>query len=153
MYNNTLQDPDLQNLHKRFKLNLNMFLNDILESDLFKVEDKGELYQIIPLFYCDNIETDGNASILGTYCIYCSKDYEQIFLFISESHIECEQFYTITHTDNIYTIFIYNLPTLEPCRDYIFSIDYGDDNIKQLQTDKMGYCIFESDTGDFEVVL
>lgn len=153
MYNNTLQDSDLQNLHKKFKLNLNMFLTDILDSDLFQVEDKGNIYQIIPLFYCDSIETDGDAKIIDTYVIYCRKDYTQIFMFISENNIETEPFYTITNNDNIYTIFIYQLPTLEPCRNYIFSIDYGDDNIKQLQTDKLGYCIFESDTSAFEVIL
>lgn len=153
MYNNTLQDSDLQNLHKRFKLNLNMFLTDILESNLFQVNDLDTIYQIIPLFYCDSIETDGDARIVGTHVIYCSKTYEQVFLFVSENNIETEPFYTITNTDNIYTIFIYQLPTLEPCREYIFSIKYSNDDIKQLQTDKLGYCIFESDNSDFEVVL
>lgn len=154
MYNNGLQDEELQQLHKVFKLNMNMFLQDILnDTTMFKVEDAGEHYHIYPLFYCDRIESDGDALILGTYKIVCKKDYNQIFLFISENNISFDKMYTIKKYDNTntYLIFVYNMVSLEPCRNYIFNIE-SDDESQTYMTDKLGYALFSFD-GEFEVVL
>lgn len=154
MYNNGLTDTELSELNNMFKLNLNMFLADILDSDLFQVEDKEEYYVIYPLFYCDEIYTDGDAIIEGSYKIVCSKTYSNIFIFDSETDIGTDKMYTIKKYDNIdkYLIFIYYQNTLEPCRETVFTITDGTDS-KQFITDELGYCIFETDINDFTVVL
>ena len=155
MYNNGLQDNELQQLHKYFKLNMNMFLQDILQSDMFKVIDKTDFYDIIPLFYCDRIITDGDAFIHGTYSITCKKNYKQIFMFISENNLEFDKMYTIKKYDdsNYYLIFVYNLISLEPCRNHIFNVEYDNLGTKQYLTDDLGYCLFEADEDEFKVVL
>ena len=154
MYNNGLQDTELQLLHKKAKLNMNMFLSDILESDLFQVVTKGNYYYIYPLFYCDRIESDGDAFINKHYLIVCPTDYAQIFLFISDTSININKTYTIINpSGNYWVILIYDEWTFQPLRNTLFSIDYGNDNIKQYTTDKLGYCTFEADLNTFEVIL
>lgn len=159
MYNNGLQDNELQHLHKKFKLNLNLFLTDILTgqyNSMFKITDKGDLYEIIPLFYCDSIKTDGDALINGTYSIICRKDYNNIFLFISDNqNVDFDKMYTIKKYEdsNDYLIFIYYLITLEPCRNSVFKVDYGNGNVKQYITDDLGYCTFVSESENFEVII
>lgn len=154
MYNNGLTDTELSELHNIFKLNLNMFLTDILESDLFEAEDKGDYYVIYPLFYCDEIYSDGDAIIEGSYKIVCSKTYSNIFIFDSETTLGIDKMYTIKQysSSNKYLIFIYYQNTLEPCRETVFTIT-DDTDSKQFITDELGYCIFETDIEDFRVVL
>ncbi len=154
MYNNGLTDTELCELNNIFKLNLNMFLPDILESDLFQAEDKEEYYIIYPLFYCDEIITDGDAIIEGSYKIVCSKTYKNIFIFNSETSIGTNKMYTIKQygTSNKYLIFVYYQNTLEPCRKTSFSVT-DDTDSEQFLTDELGYCIFETDIEDFKVVL
>ena len=154
MYNNGVTDFELCELHNVFKLNTNMFLTDILNSDLFQTEDKGEYYEIYPLFYCDEIYTDGDAIIEGSYKIVCSKNYSNIFIFNSETSIGTDKMYTIKQygSSNKYLIFIYYQNTLEPCRETVFSITDGTDS-KQFVTDMLGYCLFETDIENFTVVL
>lgn len=154
MYNNGLQDTELQQLHKKVKLNKNLFLSDILDSDLFKVVTKDNYYYIYPLFNCDSIETDGDAFINENYLIVCPTDYEQIFLFISDVTITTEKTYTITNpSDNYWIIFIYDEWILQPYRNTPFSIKYSNNKITQLTTDNLGYCAFETDNNNFEVIL
>ena len=154
MYNNGLQDPELQKLHKKLKLNLNMFLPDILNSNLFKVEDKGSHYYIYPLFYCDTIITDGEAFIKDTYLIVCPKNYEQIFLFISENQIVINKTYTLSNIEEDYwIIFIYDEWTFQPLRNESFTIEYDEETRQQYNTDNLGYCVFKALGNDFEVVL
>lgn len=154
MYNNGLTDTELSELNNMFKLNLNMFLADILDSDLFETQDKGDYYVIYPLFYCDEIITDGDAIIEDSYKIVCSKTYSNIFIFDSETTLGTDKMYTIKQYDdtNKYLIFIYYLNTLEPCRETVFSIT-DDNDSKQFMTDELGYCLFETDMEDFTVVL
>ena len=153
MYNNGLQDPELQKLHKKLKLNLNMFLPDILQSNLFKVVENGDYYYIYPLFYCDSIATDGDAFIKDTYLIVCPKGYEQIFLFVSDNSIVINKTYTISNIEGDYwIIFIYDEWTFQPLRNETFTIQY-DDETRQYITDDLGYCVFEALDNDFEVVL
>lgn len=154
MYNNGLTDTELCELHSMYKLNLNMFLEDILESDLFQTEDIGDFYQIYPLFNCDEIYTDGDAIIKDKYKIVCDKNYSQIFIFNSETTLGTDKMYTIKQYNNTqkYLIFIYYQNTLEPCRNSYFSITNGTDS-KQLMTDDLGYCLFETDISNFTVEL
>lgn len=154
MYNNGLTDSELCELHNLFKLNINMFLADILESDLFQTEDKGDYYIIYPLFYCDRITTDGDAIIEGSYKIICNKTYSNIFIFDSETTLGTDKMYTIKQygNSNKYLIFIYYQNTLEPCRNTAFSIT-NDTDSKQFMTDELGYCLFETDMNEFTVVL
>jgi len=154
MYNNGLTDPELAEIHNLFKLNLNMFLADILESDLFQTEDKGDYYIIYPLFYCDEIITDGDAIIEGSYKIICSKTYSNIFIFDSKTTLGTDKMYTIKQygRPNKYLIFIYYQNTMEPCRNTVFTI-IDDTDSKQFITDELGYCLFETDIEDFRVVL
>ncbi len=154
MYNNGLTDTELAELHNIFKLNLNMFLRDILESDLFETQDKGDYYVIYPLFYCDEIITDGDAIIEGSYKIACGKTYSNIFIFNSETSIGTDKMYTIKQygTSNKYLMFIYYQNTLEPCRNTAFIIS-DDTDSKQFVTDELGYCLFETSIDDFRVVL
>ena len=154
MYNNGLQDEELQLLHNQVKLNLNMFLSDILSSDLFKVVSKDDYYHIYPLFNCDSIETDGDAFISGSYLIICPKNYDNIFLFISDNSIIINKTYTITNREeNYWIIFIYDEWTFQPCRNTIFSVDYGNGNVKQYITDNLGYATWIADDNTFEVIL
>ena len=153
MYNNGLQNPDLQKLHKKLKLNLNMFLPDILDSTLFKVEEKGDYYYIYPLFYCDRIMTDGDAFIKDTYLIVCPNTYEQIFLFISDNTIVINKTYTLSNIEgNYWIIFIYDEWTFQPLRNTTFTVEYEEET-RQYITDNLGYCVFEALDNDFEVVL
>ena len=154
MYNNGLTDLELCELHNLFKLNTNMFLEDILDSDLFQVEDKEDYYVIYPLFYSDAIYTDGNAIIEGSYKIVCTKTYSNIFIFNSETSIGIDKIYTIKQysSPDKYLIFLYYQNTLEPCRNSTFTIT-DDTDSKQFVTDELGYCIFETDMEEFRVVL
>ena len=154
MYSNGLQDEELQNLHGLLGLNLNMFLDDILSSDLFKVEESGDRYLIYPLFYCDSIESDGDAFITGRYMISCRKDYEQIFLFISDSSIIVSKTYTIKNIENnTWIIFVYDEWTFQPLRNTFFTVDYLNGMTQTYQTDRLGYCTFNALNNNFEVIL
>lgn len=154
MYNNGLQDPELQKLHKRVKLNLNLFLNDILNNNLFKVIEKTNYYIIYPLFYCDRIVTDGDAFVNGSYMISCRKNYKQIFLFISDNQIIINKTYTISNIlNNLWVIFIYDEWTFQPLRNNQFTINYLNNDKKQYVTDELGYCVFEAEENNFEVIL
>lgn len=154
MYNNGLTDSELCEMHNLFKLNINMFLTDILNSNLFQTEDKGEYYVIYPLFYCDEIYSDGDAIIEGSYKIVCDKNYSNIFIFDSESSLGEDKIYTIKQYNNSekYLIFIYFQNTLEPCRNTPFIVTDGTDS-KQFLTDDLGYCLFETNISNFTVVL
>ena len=154
MYNNGLQDQELQRLHKKIGLNLNLFLNDILTSDLFKVVDNDEYYTIYPLFYCDRISTDGDCFIKGSYMISCPKDYKHIFLFISDSQIIVNKTYTLSNIQgNTWIIFIYDEWTFQPLRNTSFTIEYSNGVTRQYFTDTLGYCTFDALDSNFEVVL
>ena len=75
MYNNGLQDTELQSYHKSLKYTGNFFLSDILNSEYFKTEEKGEYITIYPLFYTDEITTDwDNVFINSPYMISVPKD-------------------------------------------------------------------------------
>lgn len=154
IWNEGLNNPEIQKLHKLLKLNMNMFLQDILnDTTMFKVEDAGEHYHIYPLFYCDRIESDGDALILGTYKIVCKKDYKQIFLFISDSSIITKNTYIIKKADSKHIILIFDEGTLQPSRNAVFTIKYGEDDMEQYLTDQLGYCIFQAKNDDFEVIV
>ena len=153
MYNNGLQDPELQRLHKKLGLNLNLFLPDILASDLFKVEDKGDYYHIYPLFYCDTITTDGDAFINDRYLIVCPKDYKQIFLFITDSSIIINAAYSLSNrSSNDWLLFLYDEFTFQPLRNHVFRVETNNTSYSFI-TDELGYCLFNVGTGNFEVIL
>lgn len=154
IWNEGLTHPEVQALHKLLKLNLNYFLEDILlDTTLFKVEDKGNYYNIYPLFYCDQIETDGDAIIDSSYKITCKKDYEQIFMFISNIQVITEPTYRIKKVGDSYIVFIYDERTLQPLRNSFFLIEYINEDKEQYITDKLGYCIFQPKNDDFKVIL
>lgn len=154
VWNEGLENSEIQKLHKLLKINMNCFLNDILnDEEMFKVEDNGDYYNIYPLFYCDKIETDGNALIIDTYKITCRKNYEQILMFISDTLIVTQNTYIIKKVEDNYIIFIFDEVTLQPSRNSIFRIEYENGDVEQFVTDKLGYCIFKVSDDDFEVVL
>lgn len=156
MYNNGLQNSELQLFHKSLGLNLNLFLEDILEmEDLFQIIDKGDKYFIYPLFYCDSIKTDGEGAFINeTYLIIVPKDYKQIFLFITDNPIEFVPFFTVRedYWQNQFVLFAYDLITLQPLRNRNIIIrDDGAD--KNYTTNEYGYLHFEAYTYDFEVIF
>ena len=56
MYFFNIANEELQQFHKTIGVDFSLTLSEILESDLFHVEDMGNnIYRVIPLFYCKKV--------------------------------------------------------------------------------------------------
>ena len=87
--------------HNKILVNANLRLTDVLNSDLFKIEEiiSNKIYRIFPLFYCENItSTNPYDKILSNKCIICQKSENTVLSFSSEevnSNLPLSDFYYI----------------------------------------------------------
>ena len=155
MYNNGVQDSELQLLHRKLGLNLNMFLPEILEDEngLFHIKETNTHYLIYPLFYCDRITSDGDIFVNGHYMVSVEKDFSSIILFITDNPVLVNPAYIISDTDvNEHLLFVYDTVTLQPLRNHKVTV-IEDDVSKGYFTDELGYLQFITETSSFEVII
>jgi hypothetical protein len=160
MYDNGLQDSELQEYHKELKYSVNLFLEEIIATgsdwqDYFIIEEMGDYYKIYPLFYTDTIYTDGdNVVIDSPYKITVPKDYKQIITFYGEdgqyitsksSHVE--------ENGNFCSIVIYQTDTGEFLPYQKYTIVYSEHPAEQHKTGANGYGSFTKKESTYTVVV
>lgn len=141
MYFADVSDEDLNRFHESVKNNFQMFLNDAMFSHLFLIEEivSDSIYQLYPLFYCENIRSDNpNDVILDNKCIICQKnDYTTLF-FESEKgglgdSISID--WSVNITAHGLTVFVYDRLTLNPIPNVKVTTAF-----KVMYTDENGIC-------------
>ena len=158
MYDNGLQDLELQQYHKEIKFSINLFLQDILTgtfSDYFQTETIGNYIHIYPLFYTDEISIDDDKGIaISHYKIIVPIGYTGLITFYGEDEqiIESKRKY-VDEDDGYVTVMIYNAKTREflPYQDYM--VEYPNYPIQKLSTGKNGYGGFIKLEDNYNVVI
>lgn len=158
MYDNGLQDSELQMYHKEIKFSINLFLQDILVgtfSDYFKTETLNGYVHIYPLFYTDTISIDDDKGIvLSPYKIIVPVGYTGLITFYGEDEqvIESKRKY-VNESDDYVTVMIYNAKTREflPYQQYM--VEYPNHPIQKLSTGKNGYGGFIKLEDNYNVVI
>ena len=155
MYNNGLQDPELQSYHKSLKYTGNFFLSEILENDYFKTVENGDYITIYPLFYTDEILTDwDNVFIDSPYMITVPKGFKGLITFKGDDGQEVKnKTYTIAKQNGYWIIVIYNADTCEILTNQTFTIEYTNYESETYTTRDNGYYTFIAKEDSFEVVL
>lgn len=106
LYNSNINSWRFKSFHKTYIQNFNISLSDILNSDLFQVEENNGMYKICPLFYCNEIQSNKSHDVIkGTSCILTYAD-------------DVENYYTFLINDD--EIVNYN-------EDYTNFFSYGDE--------------------------
>ena len=158
MYENGLQDPELQEYHKEIKFSINLFLQDILEgtfSEYFHtVTDNGYVH-IYPLFYTDEISIDDDSGVvLSPYKIIVPVGYTGLITFYGDDGqvVESKRKY-VSESDGYVTVMIYNAKTREfiPYQDYM--VEYPNNPIVKLSTGRNGYGGFIKLEDGYNVVI
>lgn len=82
MYFSNIHNPELQHFHGTTGVDFTMSLTDILESDLFEIENLGNnIYRVFPLFYCKTIISSNlNDKILDSRCLILNKREKETYL-------------------------------------------------------------------------
>ena len=82
MYFSNIHNPELQHFHKSIGVDFTMSLTDILNSDLFEIEEMGNnIYRVFPLFYCNNIISSNNQDkILDNRCLIIIQQESETYL-------------------------------------------------------------------------
>ena len=83
MYFSNIVNSELQHFHAFSGADFSMSLTDVLNSDLFKVEEiiNDNFYRIYPLFYCKEIISSNSKDIiLDTHCIILEKTENETYL-------------------------------------------------------------------------
>jgi hypothetical protein len=158
MYDNGLQDPELQMYHKEIKFSINLFLQDILTgtfSEYFKTETLGGYVHIYPLFYTDKISIDDDKGIVfSPYKIVVPVGYTGLITFTGEDEqiVESKRKY-VNESDGYVTVMIYNAKTREflPYQNYM--VEYPNYPVVRLSTGKNGYGGFIKLEDDYNVVI
>lgn len=158
MYDNGLQDSELQKYHKEIKFSINLFLQDILVgtfSDYFKTETINDYVHIYPLFYTDTISIDDNKGIvLSPYKIIVPIDYSGLITFYGEDGqtVESKRKY-VSESDGYVTVMIYNAKTREflPYQNYM--VEYPNHPVMKLSTGRNGYGGFIKLENNYNVVI
>lgn len=90
MYFSNIVNSELQHFHAFSGADFSMSLTDVLNSDLFKVEEiiNDNFYRIYPLFYCEKIISSNSKDIiLDTHCIILEKTGNETYLsFITDEN-------------------------------------------------------------------
>ena len=144
MYDNGLQDPELQEYHKELKFSINLFLPDILEgtfSEFFLTKTNGNYITIYPLFYTDTISIDDDKGVVDSpYKIIVPSDYTGLITFYGDDGQIVESKRKFVNEDDGYcTVMIYNAKTREfiPNQEYI--VEYPNYPMETLSTGDNGY--------------
>lgn len=121
MYTN-IADNELVQYHHKILSNVSYSLTEILDSNpLFKVVAHGDVYKIIPLFYCERIESSNNEDKVldtnkGVICTYAE---DTIIRFITNT-----QFRDFNLVTNTVTKFSKNI---------FYGVAYDEDNSTPLK--------------------
>ena len=83
MYFKNISNEELRQFRPVKTQDFIMSLTDVLDSNLFKVEDNDGIYRIFPFFYCNTIKSNNPTDkILDNRCIIASRmDDETYFTF------------------------------------------------------------------------
>ena len=139
----TLQD--ITEYHGLIKLNKVLFLSDIIsDTTLFQTKELANgSTEIIPLFYCDNINVSepDDVLIFNTYKLIVPEDYNGLIHFQSEVDTDnCS--YALSFQSNSTLILVYN-NLLENVADKFLTVQYYDDDelvyTYQGTSDQYGY--------------
>lgn len=158
VYDNGLQDPELQEYHKEIKFSINLFLPDILEgtfSDYFKTDVIGDYVHIYPLFYTDTISIDDNRGIVKSpYKIIVPVGYTGLITFYGDDGqvIESKRKY-VSESDGYVTVMIYNAKTREFIPNQEYMVEYPNNPIVKLATGRNGYGGFIKLEDGYNVVI
>lgn len=84
MYFKNISDEELRQFHPVKTQDFIMSLTDVLDSNLFKIENHDGIYRIFPLFYCNSIKSNNSTdNILENRCIIASKMSEETYFTFS----------------------------------------------------------------------
>ena len=84
MYFKNISNEELRQFHPVNTQDFIMSLTDVLDSNLFKIENHDGIYRIFPLFYCNSIKSNNPTdNILENRCIIASKMSEETYFTFS----------------------------------------------------------------------
>lgn len=140
MYFSNIHNQELQHFHSTIGADFTMSLTDILNSDLFEIENiSNNIYRVFPLFYCKQIiSSNSNDRILDNRClILTQKEHETYVSFM-------------TNKDKSNVILdgsLFNIKTLE---DYQLSMDEFNAMVYMLRKNELNGTVSFEDTVLFE---
>lgn len=158
MYDNGLQDPELQEYHKEIKFSINLFLQDILTgtfSEYFQTETIGDYIHIYPIFYTDVISIDDDKGVVDSpYKIIIPSDYTGLITFYGDDGqvVESKRKY-VNEADGYVTVMIYNAKTREFIPNQEYMVEYPNNPIVKLSTGNNGYGGFIKLEDNYNVVI
>ena len=89
MYFKNISNEDLIQFHPVKTRDFMMSLTDVLDSNLFKIEDNDGVYRIFPLFYCDNIKSNNMSDvILENKCIIASRMSDETYFTFTTNGVD-----------------------------------------------------------------
>lgn len=90
MYFTNIANEELQQFHSIVKNNFNISLQDVINNNLFFVEEINNILRIFPLFYTEEIvSSNTNDKILGNRCIICeNKENTRLYFIASDENVE-----------------------------------------------------------------
>lgn len=82
MYFSNIHNPELQHFHGTVGVDFTISLTNILESNLFEIEDLGNnIYRVFPLFYCEKIiSSNSEDKILDNRCLILIKQDNETYI-------------------------------------------------------------------------
>lgn len=156
--NNGLQDPELQKYHGEFKYSVSLFLDDITGNwtDYFIINEIGDMLDIFPLFYTDEIYSDGDNIVIDSpYKVTVPKGYKQILTFYGEDgqFIRPERQYTTSINNDFCSIRIEQADTGEILPNQRYVVTYPNFPDEQHITGKNGYGSFKIRESRYRIEL
>ena len=158
MYDNGLQDSELQEYHKELKFSINLFLPDILEgtfSEFFETKTRGNYITIYPLFYTDTISIDDDKGVVDSpYKIIVPVGYTGLITFTGDDGqiVEAKRKF-VNEVDGYCTVMIFNAKTKEFIPNQKYMVEYSNYPIEKLVTGSNGYGGFIKKENNYNVVI
>ena len=158
MYDNGLQDTELQEYHKEVKFSINLFLEDILDgtfSSFFYTVTRNGLIYIYPLFYTDTILIDSDDGVVNSpYCVIVPVGFNGLISFYGDDGqiVESKRLY-LSDVDGYVTVMVYNAKTREFIPEQEYLVEYQHYPAEHLFTGRNGYGGFIRKESGYNVVI
>lgn len=117
MYFKDITDEELTQFHNKVHINYKTKISNILNNDLFEIEQINDLIKIIPLFYFDNAySSNSNDKLIDNKLFLCEyKGDTELIFDTNDKNLNCG-ILTYDENDTI-IIYLYNQLTGKPIAD------------------------------------
>ena len=128
MYFSNIGDSELSQYHSLVCNDFKMTLTDVLESDLFKVEEivSDSIFKVYPLFYCNEIKSNNyDDKVLANKCVICKNATDTVLSFNTVKSIvgDVDFGYSVYNGAVGFVVYCYDTVTNIPLSDIVLSVE------------------------------